>query len=56
VLRAHRVVKGRRRDSATYSMTEDEWPSRRDAIRAWLAPDNISPEGKAVRSLASFRT
>lgn len=54
-LRAHRVVKGRRRDSVTYSITAEEWPSRRDAIRAWLAPGNFSPDGAALRSLASFR-
>jgi RimJ/RimL family protein N-acetyltransferase len=55
VLRAHRVVKGRRRDSATYSITADEWPSRRDAMRAWLAPENFAADGRALRSLASFR-
>jgi RimJ/RimL family protein N-acetyltransferase len=56
VLRAHRVVKGRRRDSASFSITAEEWPARRDAINAWLAAENFSPDGTAIRSLASLRT
>ena len=41
----HMVVKGRRRDSDWYSIIEDEWPSRRDALQAWLAPENFAPDG-----------
>ncbi len=55
VLRAHKVVKGRSRDTAMFSITEAEWPSRRDAIAAWLAPENFEHDGTAKRSLASFR-
>jgi RimJ/RimL family protein N-acetyltransferase len=56
VLRAHKVVKGRERDTAMYSMTAAEWPDRRDAILAWLAPENFAPDGTARRGLASFRS
>ena len=35
--RMHMVAKGRRRDTDWYSIIEDEWPSRRDAILTWLA-------------------
>jgi RimJ/RimL family protein N-acetyltransferase len=55
VLRAHKVVKGRSRDTAMFSITEAEWPSRRDAIAAWLAPENFAHDGTAKRSLADFR-
>jgi RimJ/RimL family protein N-acetyltransferase len=55
VLRAHKVVKGRNRDTAMFSITAEEWPSRRDAIAAWLAPENFEHDGTAKRSLASFR-
>ena len=55
VLRAHKVVKGRSRDTAMFSITEAEWPSRRDAIAAWLAPENFEHDGTAKRSLADFR-
>ncbi|HUW79671.1 MAG TPA: GNAT family protein [Acidocella sp.] len=56
VLRAHKVVKGRERDTAMFSITADEWPNRRDAIIAWLAPVNFEHDGTAKRSLASFRS
>ncbi|MGE4480623.1 GNAT family N-acetyltransferase [Acidocella sp.] len=55
-LRAHMVVKGRARDTAIYSILGSEWPSRRDAILAWLDEANFDAEGNALRSLASFRT
>ena len=53
--RMHMVVKGRSRDSDWYSIIEDEWPSRRDALLAWLAPDNFAPDGTARRGVAEIR-
>lgn len=53
--RMHLVTKGRRRDSDWYSIVEDEWPSRRDAILAWLAPENFGTDGTALRGLAEIR-
>ena len=55
-LRAHLVVRGRRRDTAYFSILGDEWPSRRDAILAWLDPANFDGNGNARHSLASFRS
>lgn len=49
------VVKGRRRDTAWFSILDDEWPRCRDAIVAWLDPANFRPDGTAIRSLADFR-
>ncbi len=54
-LRSHLVVKGRQRDTAYFSMLAEEWPSRRDAILAWLDPANFDEGGTARRGLASFR-
>ncbi len=54
-LRAHKVVKGRARDSAIFSITAEEWPARRDAMIAWLAAENFDEAGNALRPLASFR-
>ncbi|WP_297368434.1 GNAT family N-acetyltransferase [Acidocella sp.] len=54
-LRAHMVVKGRERDTAMFSMTAQEWPARRDALIAWLSPENFDEEGNALRGLASLR-
>lgn len=56
ILRAHKVIKGRERDTAMFSITAAEWPNRRDAMEAWLAPENFAPDGTAKRSLASFRS
>jgi RimJ/RimL family protein N-acetyltransferase len=55
VFRQHMVVKGRNRDTAWYSMTDGEWPSRRAAFQAWLTPGNFDEEGRQRRSLAEYR-
>jgi RimJ/RimL family protein N-acetyltransferase len=34
--RRHMIVKGRNRDTAWFSMIEEEWPARRAAFDAWL--------------------
>ncbi len=54
-LRAHSMVKGRERDTAMYSILPDEWPTRRNAMLAWLDPANFTPDGTARRSMAEFR-
>jgi RimJ/RimL family protein N-acetyltransferase len=54
-LRAHLIVKGRRRDTAFYSILDDEWPRRRDALLAWLDPANFAADGTARRGLAEIR-
>ncbi|KAA2213753.1 GNAT family N-acetyltransferase [Teichococcus oryzae] len=51
--RAHMVVKGRRRDTVWFSILEDEWPARRDAIAAWLAEKNFDHLGRARASLGA---
>lgn len=48
------VYKGRNRDTAWYSITDEEWPARAAAFEAWLDPAN-QPDGVQQRSLASFR-
>lgn len=53
-LRAHLVVKGRRRDTAMFSILEEEWPARRAAIAAWLEDANFGPDGLARHSLDYF--
>jgi RimJ/RimL family protein N-acetyltransferase len=51
VLRAHMIVRGKRRDSAYYSLLAEEWPPRRAALLEWLDPANFDPEGRARRRL-----
>ena len=55
IFRQHRVIKGRNRDTAWYSITDGEWPSRRTAFEAWLAPANFDSAGGQRRSLAEIR-
>ena len=55
VFRNHRVIKGRNRDTAWFSMTDVEWPVRRAAFEAWLSPDNFDASGVQRRSLAEIR-
>ena len=53
--RAHLVVKGRRRDTAWFSLLDDEWPRARDAILGWLDPGNFDAQGNARHGLAEIR-
>ncbi len=50
-LRAHLVVKGCRRDSSYFSILDDEWPARRQAILAWLEEANFDAVGRSINSL-----
>jgi RimJ/RimL family protein N-acetyltransferase len=52
-LRAHLVVKGRRRDTAFFSILEEEWPARRDAIAAWLDDANWDHAGAPRTALSA---
>ncbi|HEU4945503.1 MAG TPA: GNAT family protein, partial [Solirubrobacterales bacterium] len=55
VFRKHLVVKGRNRDTAWYSVVDDEWPAVRAGFEAWLSPDNFGEDGTQKRSLAELR-
>ncbi|MEM9838819.1 MAG: GNAT family protein [Pseudomonadota bacterium] len=39
-------LKGANRDTAWYSIADKEWPSRKAALEAWLAPENFDAEGR----------
>lgn len=49
------VVKGRSRDNAWYSIVDGEWPSRREALERWLAPENFDEDGRQRASLTALR-
>jgi RimJ/RimL family protein N-acetyltransferase len=55
VFRHHRMIKGRNRDTAWYSITDGEWPSRRAAFEAWLSSENFDANGRQRRSLSKIR-
>jgi RimJ/RimL family protein N-acetyltransferase len=56
VFRRHQVVKGRNRDTAWYSIVDDEWPAIRAAFETWLAPDNFDADGRQRSSLRELTT
>jgi hypothetical protein len=48
------VVKGRNRDTAWYSIIEEEWPALRAAYERWLAPENFDAGGKQKSRLSAL--
>jgi RimJ/RimL family protein N-acetyltransferase len=50
----HMIFKGRNRDTAWYSILDDEWPEVRDIIERWLAPSNFNADGTARTSLTAL--
>jgi RimJ/RimL family protein N-acetyltransferase len=55
VFRNDMVTKGKSRDTAWYSIIDEEWPAIRAALDQWLAQDNFGPDGRQIRTLESFR-
>jgi RimJ/RimL family protein N-acetyltransferase len=55
VFRQDMVVKGKNRDTAWYSIIDDEWPTTRSAFEGWLAPENFDSSGLQRRSLREIR-
>jgi RimJ/RimL family protein N-acetyltransferase len=47
----HMIQKGRSRDTAWYSILEDEWRVYKNAFSHWLSPENFSDVGKQKRPL-----
>ena len=50
----HMLVKGRSRDTAWFSMTEEEWPAVREAHDRWLAPENFDAGGRQKCALSDL--
>lgn len=52
IFRQHLIVKGENRDTAWFSMLDGEWPARKQAFEAWLAPGNFDEGGNQKRPLS----
>jgi hypothetical protein len=48
------IYKGRNRDTAWYSILDDEWSEAREIMERWLAPANFDQDGTAKTSLAAL--
>ncbi len=55
VFRQHRIVKGRNRDTAWYSILDGEWAAVNAGFDAWLAPENFDAGGVQRRTLEQLR-
>jgi RimJ/RimL family protein N-acetyltransferase len=56
IFRAHMIIKGRNRDTAWFSMLDTEWPARKAAFEAWLAPGNFDANGMQKQSLTALNS
>ncbi|WP_313643363.1 GNAT family protein [Pseudomonas sp.] len=54
VFRKHMVVKDHNRDTAWYSITDDEWPRVAAGFERWLSEENQRPDGQ-VETLEQCR-
>jgi hypothetical protein len=54
VFRQSMVSKGRNRDTAWYSVSDQEWPALAGAYQQWLAPDNFDSNGQQRTSLSEL--
>lgn len=50
----HMIVKGNSRDTAWYSILDDEWPEVRKILKTWLADLNFDTGGDARSSLSEM--
>ena len=50
------VYKQRSRDTAWFSIIDQDWPAIKQAFQAWLHPDNFDPAGQQRRSLGDCMT
>jgi RimJ/RimL family protein N-acetyltransferase len=55
VFRRHMIVRGRNRDTAWYSIVDEEWPAVAAALRRWLYAEPRDPAGRPRRSLVEVR-
>jgi RimJ/RimL family protein N-acetyltransferase len=54
VFRQHRVVDGRNRDTAWFSLLDSEWPAVEARLERWLAPENFDAQGRQRSSLSAL--
>ncbi|KAI1188448.1 putative acetyltransferase, GNAT family [Nemania serpens] len=53
--RKHMIVKGRNRDTAWFSMVDNDWPQAQLALQQWLDPSNFDESGRQRKRLEEFR-
>jgi RimJ/RimL family protein N-acetyltransferase len=51
IFRQHMVIKDKNRNTAWFSMLNQEWPTRKRAFEEWLNPENFDAEGRQINAL-----
>jgi RimJ/RimL family protein N-acetyltransferase len=54
IFRQATIYKGRSRDTAWFSIINQEWPLLQQAYQEWLSPENHDAEGAQRQSLSAF--
>ena len=49
------IIKGRRRDTAWFSITDEEWPRVKKGFEEWLDERNFDGNGNQIRGLRDVR-
>lgn len=55
LFRRHMVLKGRSRDTAWFSVVDEEWEGVKRGFEGWLDEGNFDGEGRQRRRLEEFR-
>ncbi len=50
----HRIIKGQNRDTAWFSILDQEWPAIRANFQIWLGPANFDVKGQQRQSLGEL--
>ena len=48
------IIRGRSRDTAWFSIIDDEWPALNAAYQRWLAPENFDGQGRQKTRLSEL--
>ena len=48
------IIRGRNRDTAWFSIVDEEWPALKTAYERWLAPENFDAEGRQKTRLSEL--
>ncbi len=51
IFRQHMIIKGRNRDTAWFSIIDQEWPRLKAGFEAWLDPTNFDANGRQKAKL-----
>lgn len=54
LFRQHMIQKGKNRDTAWFSILDEEWKWLKQAYQDWLQPDNFDEYGKQKQTLSDF--